>query len=148
MAAAAAAALASACAQPPHYQANTAMPNEVWHMDSVCRFDFDIDDTLARHTLYLDIRNASSYKYSNLLLYVDIDFPDGRRITDTVECPLADDHGRWLGKGWGSLRSSEIPYKAARFPAAGTYTARVAHAMRDARLAGIADIGIHIEKGR
>ena len=139
--------LTTACDNNRVYDNNIPLENEHWNMDSSYRFDFIIDDTLVSYNMYINIRNFGSYKYQNLLLYIDFELPNNKTIVDTVNCILADSKGKWLGKGWGSLWSSQIPYKShIRFPSKGDYSITFTHAMRDEKLKAISDIGIRIEK--
>ena len=95
----------------------------------------------------INIRNTGNYRYQNLLIYVDFEMPNNHTIIDTLNCILADKKGKWYGKGWGSIWSSTIPYKAnIRFPEKGNYCIKMNHAMRDEELKAITDIGVRIEK--
>ena len=61
--------------------------------------------------------------------------------------------GKWLGKGYGSLKENKLWYKEnIVFPLQGVYTLKVAHAMRQngtvegvSELEGIPDVGFQIE---
>ncbi len=131
------------------YETNKTIEGEKWHMDSSITFPFAIDDTLSSHNLLINIRNSGSYRYRNLLLYIDFQLPNDQIIVDTLNCILADEKGKWFGKGWGSIWSSAIPYKSRiRFPHKGEYRLKLAHAMRDENLKAITDIGIRIEKAQ
>jgi len=131
------------------YEDNTPLGLEQWSMDSSYNFNFPINDTVSLHNMYINIRNSGSYKYQNLLLYIDFKLPNNQTIIDTVNCILSDSKGKWLGSGWGSLWSSQIPYKMhVRFPSQGAYSIQITHAMRDEKLKAISDIGIRIEKSK
>ena len=66
---------------------------------------------------------------------------------DTIEFILADQTGRWLGKGWGNLKENDILLKSnLTFPLSGDYSFLVQHAMRKDTLHGISNIGLRIEK--
>jgi gliding motility-associated lipoprotein GldH len=60
---------------------------------------------------------------------------------------LANDAGRWTGKGWGALFHTffDVSEYTARHPA-GTRTVKVIHGMADKLLMGVNDVGIRIEK--
>ena len=60
---------------------------------------------------------------------------------------LADDKGRWYGKGFGDIHELKLPYRSnVFFPLKGEYTFTVQHGMRKEDLKGVYDIGIRIEK--
>ena len=73
--------------------------------------------------------------------------PDGKSITDTLEYQLADEKGRWLGKGLGDINELRLPYKTnIFFPVTGTYRIRVQHGMRAEDLKGVYDFSLRVEK--
>ncbi len=120
---------------------------ETWHMEDTLRFDVQIDDTLSLHELYLDVRNTTDYSYSNLFLFMDIEFPGGRVLRDTLECILAERDGSWTGKGFGHIKSNRFLFRDdVWFPDTGVYTFKVYQGMRYEKLPGISDIGIRIER--
>ncbi len=129
------------------YDQYCTIPDMAWHMDSTYRFDVIIMDSINPHNILLNIRHGGNYPYRNLILFVNIHFPNEKQLVDTVNCILADQTGKWYGKGWGSLYSNTIMYKRRiRFPVNGNYTIAVQHAMRDPVLSAINNIGIRIEK--
>ena len=68
---------------------------------------------------------------------------DGRQKTDTVNCELADEFGRWSGGGWGSYYQQELLLDN-RFRFGRDQVVTIQQAMRDDRIRGISDIGIRI----
>ena len=129
------------------FQDQQAIPGKSWHYEDGLAFAVTIGDTLSLHKMYLDIRNSVDYKYSNLFIFMDIEFPDGRVLRDTLECVLADRRGQWTGRGFGRLRFNRFLFRDdVWFPLEGTYTFRLYHGMRDDELYGISDAGIRIEK--
>lgn len=136
-----------ACQPGVVYQEQKGVPTGGWHYDDGILFEVHIEDTLALHELYLDVRNTTDYDYSNLFLFLDIVFPDGRQLRDTVECVLADRKGQWTGKGFGHVRSNRFLFRDdVWFPVPGTYRFRIHHGMRHDELRGLSDVGIRIEK--
>lgn len=139
--------LLAGCYNSSIYDQYRSLPKEKWHMDSLKNFKFQIEDSLAIYTMYLNIRNTGEYSFSNLILFVDTDLPGNQHIRDTINCILADDKGEWLGSGFGSIWTSKIPYKTkVRFPRSGEYNLTIQHGMRKETLKGITDIGVRIEK--
>ena len=132
------------------FQANT---GGSWSRDDVKEFNFTQNDTISRFNLFINIRNDNSYPFSNLFLIADLNFPNGTVIRDTLEYEMALPDGKWLGKGYGSLRENKLWYKEnIVFPDSGVYTLKVAHAMRQNGvvegvniLEGITDVGVQIE---
>jgi gliding motility-associated lipoprotein GldH len=69
-------------------------------------------------------------------------------LIDTVNCKLADNSGKWLGKGIGDLWDLQIPYIGGfKFAQKGKYTVSLEQAMRvENGLEGITDVGLRVEK--
>ncbi|NOR76679.1 MAG: gliding motility lipoprotein GldH [Draconibacterium sp.] len=123
------------------------IPENGWHKDSVAIFNIPITDTLQNHNLYINTRNDIKYKYSNLWLFIEIIQPGKIGITDTLELLLADQRGKWLGEGFGGIKTQQVVYKSGVFfPVSGEYTVNIRHGMRDETLNGITDIGFRVEK--
>lgn len=124
-----------------------------WEKDEAVRFDFKAPDTLNVYDVFINLRNDERYPFSNLFLIVNMEFPGGKVITDTLEYEMAKPDGEWLGKGFTDLKESKLWYKeAVRFPDTGSYSMEIYHAMRKngnvegvRSLDGITDVGISIE---
>lgn len=118
-----------------------------WSASDVKTFRFDITDTLSKHEFFIDLRHDQIYPFSNLYLFVDFDFPNGRQRRDTVLCELADARGAWLGTGSGPVVDHRIGFlSATAFPLSGAYEISVAHAMRRDPLPGVLDVGFRLER--
>jgi gliding motility-associated lipoprotein GldH len=73
--------------------------------------------------------------------------PDSLLTNDSIECYLADQRGKWLGSGIGSIMEMPVLYQQKiRFKKVGVYHYKIAHGMRDSILSGINDIGMRVEK--
>jgi gliding motility-associated lipoprotein GldH len=124
------------------------IPQAVWNRDSLVVFQITVTDTVQRHNLFLNVRNDIDYKYSNLWLFVEIIQPgDTTAVIDTFEFTLADQTGKWLGHGFGGVKTNEMLFKRnVYFPLAGNYELQIQHGMRGKLLEGITDIGFRLEK--
>ena len=123
------------------------IPDAAWHKDSLVVFNVPIDDTLQNHNLLIQLRNATSYNFSNLWLFIEITQPDGEILKDTFEVVLADLSGRWLGQGYGGLKTLQAIYRRdVYFPKSGEFTIAIQHGMRQEVLKGIHDVGFRVEK--
>ena len=129
------------------YEKNISINDGVWNQDSVIAFDLDITDTLQPYNFYINIRNSTDYRYSNLYLFIDTYFPDETHARDTLEFILADTDGKWFGKGFGKIKESTVLLrKGVHFPMSGHYRFTMEQAMREENLEGIEDVGMRIEK--
>lgn len=139
----------SGCIHPAVYDENMDITQNKWNADALATFSVNITDTVSVHHVYISVRNTTDYPYSNLYLFVETHAPSGAMLRDTVEYFLAHDNGQWVGKGFGALRDNQFPYKRyIRFPESGIYTFSLQQGMRTQNLAGIASVGIRIEKDK
>lgn len=116
-----------------------------WWKNQAEQFEVSVQDSLQPYDFYLNVRHNTSYRYSNLYLFLQTRFPNGNISRDTIEIVLANAEGKWLGKGWGDVREDHVLLrKQLRFPLKGTYVFSIWQAMRQDTLTGIQDVGIQI----
>ncbi len=139
--------LFSSCDSNRVFEKNIAIDNGIWNADSIIKFNMEIEDTLQPYNFYINIRNSTDYRYSNLYLFIDTYFPDDTHARDTLEFLLADSEGKWFGKGFGKIKESKVLLrKGVHFPMSGHYVFTLQQAMREENLEGIEDVGMRIEK--
>jgi gliding motility-associated lipoprotein GldH len=131
------------------YTNSQAMPHETWKLMNVPAFKVLITDTLTSNNVIFTIRNGSAYPFRNIFLFVSTISPNGEKITDTLQYNLADEKGKWYGRGFGDIHELNLPYKSnVYFPLKGTYEFKIQHGMRIENLKGVYDFGLRIEKVR
>ena len=134
------------------------VPNQ-WHKDSVANFNFKAPDTLKNYDLFVQLRNTNDYRFSNLFLIVELNYPHGKAVKDTLEYKMAAPNGELLGTGFSDLKESKLWFrgyeKPFHFEEQGAYTIRIQHAMRNngevngvINLEGITDIGFRVEQAQ
>ncbi len=129
------------------------LPNQ-WNKDSIITFTPRNIDTIQSYNLFFNVRNNNDFEYSNLFLISEIQFPQGKVITDTLEYEMAAPTGEWLGTGFGDVKENKLWYKEkVQFPESGKYKVSIKQAMRKngnekgiENLKGITEIGFRIEK--
>lgn len=132
------------------------VPNQ-WHKDSIISFIVIPPDSTNNYNLFVNLRNTNEYKYNNLFLIVEIDYPNGKILKDTLEYKMADPNGKLLGTGFTDVKENKLWYKGFDKPfifnESGEYKIKIQHAMRQngqvngiENLEGITDIGFRIEK--
>lgn len=130
------------------------IPNSSWNKNHIINFNFTITDTISKKNLFINLRNNTSYAYSNLFLIAKMQFPDGKKIIDTLEYDMADASGKFLGTGFSDIKENKLFYKEKIiFPLKGEYSFEVYQAMRKlgdvegvTSLKGILNVGFRIEK--
>jgi gliding motility-associated lipoprotein GldH len=129
------------------FEKNEEIKDYLWDVKDVKKFEVKITDTVTPHNFFVNVRNADGYQFSNLYLFIKTIFPNGKYARDTLECILANEEGRWLGKGLGDIWDNQILFKRSkRFPLTGTYTFVIEQAMRQPKLPMVMDVGMRIEK--
>lgn len=135
------------CSEPPYFEEVRELPSQEWKIEEPFTFDFKIEDTEQPFDLLLNFRHGDAYPYSNIHLFMELDFPNGKKSTDTLECILADSRGMWLGRTPGDLVDHRILLnERAIFPLAGDYTVTITQAMRVDPLPDVYDVGFALEK--
>lgn len=127
--------------------------DNVWLKNKVVKFEVEIEDTISKNNLFLNIRNNKEYEFSNLFLIAKIDFPDGFQVIDTLEYEMTDKSGNFLGSGYTDVKQNKLFFKEnVQFTQKGKYHFQVEQAMRKSgnvqgldSLKGITDIGVRIE---
>lgn len=123
------------------------LPEEGWRISNKLSYDVVIDDNTKYHNVFLTVRHADSYPYSNLYVFLTTTYPDGKKSLDTLECILANKKGEWQGDGAGDIWDNKIPLKQnLRFPKTGKYNFTFEQGMRSDPLPMILDFGMVIEK--
>ncbi|UJH90252.1 gliding motility lipoprotein GldH [Antarcticibacterium sp. 1MA-6-2] len=130
----------------------TSIP-DAWNKDSIVTFNLKNIDSVQAYDLFINIRNNNNFSYSNLFLIAQIQFPQGKVITDTLEYQMATPGGEWLGTGFGDVKENKLWYKEdVRFTEPGQYKVSIQHAMRKSGseegiedLEGITEVGFRIE---
>ena len=137
----------SSCNNGVVYTDSVAMTANKWPLMNVASFTSTITDTLNSNNLFFTLRTGSDYPFRNIYLFVTATSPEGKTITDTLQYYLADDKGKWYGKGFGDIHELKLPYKSnVFFPSKGEYIFKIQHGMRIQELTGVYDIGFRIEK--
>ena len=130
-------------------------PNE-WHKDSIVQFNFKAPDTLKNYNLFVNLRNTNDYKFNNLYLLVELNYPNGKAVKDTLEYKMAAPNGELLGTGFSDIKENKLWYRGFdepfKFKEEGDYIVNIQHAMRNngdvngiENLDGITEIGFRVE---
>jgi gliding motility-associated lipoprotein GldH len=139
----------SACDSSVVYEENHKIEDNNWSAEKPMTFLAVIDDTTSAHNVYINLRNASHYPFSNIFLFLNTTFPGGELDRDTLEIMLATPDGKWLGEGLGDIWDNRVLFKKnVSFPQKGEYRFEFTQAMRLNPLPGVMDVGIRIEKSK
>lgn len=135
----------ASCEKPSEFEGNQPIKASGWNASEPVHFEFETNDTIQLHNFYIDVRNREDYPFSNIFFFVEMEFPNGKKSIDTVECMLANEQGEWLGEPTASLYSHEFLYQRAKqFPLGGRYKIDIRQGMRVDELKGISDVGFKL----
>ena len=140
------------------FDAYKSVPNQ-WNKDSIATFNFKAPDTLSDYNLYVNLRNTNAYKFNNLYLIVELNYPNGKAVKDTLEYKMAAPNGELLGTGFSDVKENKLWFRGFKEPfkfnEEGDYTVNIQHAMRKngdvsglENLEGITEIGFRVEQAQ
>lgn len=135
--------MATACSGDGDFSRFERLPENGWAYGDTLMFDTTRPDSLSRGNLSLAMRHSGEYQYANI--WLEVSYNDNGHIRrDTLNIPLADNYGRWLGKGFGSTRQLELPVARDILPLTASRIG-VRHIMRVDTLRGVREIGVVFE---
>lgn len=122
----------------------TRVPERGWaYGDTISIVATDLD-SLQTGRIFVGLHHDNNFLYSNLWLEVSYRDAYGRAHTDTVNIPMADNYGRWLGHGLGTGYQCEIALPDT-VTISDSCRISVRHIMRVDTIRGIDQIGITVD---
>lgn len=129
------------------YDQFQSVKNTGWHWKEPRTFQFDITDETVLYNISAQLRITGKYFYSNIWMKYEFS-GSGIDKKNEFQILLADNTGKWLGKG----RNNLIHYSSGIFKNVklkkGKYLINIYQNMRDENLSGINDLGILVEKSQ
>lgn len=131
------------------YEKNIDFSKNLWLVDSVAQFEFEITESDLSYNLYYNVRNSVSYPYHNLYVRHTLEDSLGNILSSALQnMDLFDPiTGAPLGDGLGDIfdhRILAIPNQ--RFSKNGLYKFKIQQFMRQDSLPLILSIGLRVEK--
>lgn len=131
----------------------------IWGWKETKSYTFTIEDSTHFYNIYCGLRITGKYNYSNIWLIYElaesksenasaVNSPGTSLQKKQFQIELADQTGRWLGKGMSNLISYEQPLLIKTKLKKGNYTFKLSQNMREDLLSGVNDVGIKVEKGQ
>ncbi len=127
----------------------------IWGWNESKSYTFTVDDSTHYYNIYCGLRITGKYNYSNIWLIYEL--AESRNANNSslnsllkkqFQIELADQTGRWLGKGMSNLISYEQPLLIKTKLKKGNYTFKLSQNMREDLLSGVNDVGIKVEKAQ
>ncbi len=125
------------------------LPADGWaYTDTVSLLPVDTsltdNDSIIDGTLHVALRHNNAYPYSNIWLELTYHSDGPWLMRDTINMPLADLYGRWLGSGFGTGYQRDLTVSP-RSRIDLTRPVALRHIMRVDTLRGIEQVGIFIK---
>ena len=123
------------------------LENQVWHVDSLPHFEFEVIDAAKSYQIEYKIRYALGYPYQNLYVTYYLEDDAANIISsDLQEIVLFDSKtGEPQGSGLGDIFDFQtMGLPVVKFPKAGTYHFRLKQFMRREELPFIMSVGIEV----
>lgn len=135
------------CDKTRYFDENKPIDKTGWYYNHKLFFDVPIDNPSQAYNMLINVRVNNKYKYSNLFIVLNQTNPDRTDSSERFEIQLADESGKWLGKGLGDLFDYQQPIKQnIIFKEPGVYRFELAQNMRDDTLLHVISAGIRLEK--
>tara|TARA_Y100000385_G_scaffold194747_1_gene201600 strand:+ start:17104 stop:17598 length:495 start_codon:yes stop_codon:yes gene_type:complete len=130
--------------------------SSAWNKHDIISYEFVAPDNLNPYNLFINLRTTTDYKFSNLFLVVELNYPYGKVTKDTLEFLMAKPSGELLGTGFSSVKEHKLWFKGHDggfvFSEEGRYKVHIQQAMRlrgnpkgISNLDGIIDVGFSVE---
>ena len=84
-----------------HYHSFT---DSSWNSQDDIKFDITTEDSTQVRISNISIRHNTSYKYQNIIFFLHHSYKENIISTDTIELLLAEDNGKWTGKGKSNIK--------------------------------------------
>ena len=123
------------------FEKNVDIKNNVWDKTVKTSYTLDIQDTTQHYDISVNVRHTNFYQFSNLWIMIYTTFPDGTRLSQKVELPLAEKDGKWYGDCLGSICDINVPIQKK-----GKYTFEFEQLMRADQLPAVMAMGLKVEK--
>ncbi|MDR1678438.1 MAG: gliding motility lipoprotein GldH [Prevotellaceae bacterium] len=137
--------VSASCSNNTVFSEYVTLPENGWSKDSTANFSFSVPNGRVPYDLLVNVRHRGDFKTQNLWLFISTETPDSVVKNDTIEFFLANERGKWLGSGFGSLYNmSVLAAQQQRFVPNKSYKVSIRHGMRDSLLTGINDIGLEV----
>lgn len=125
-----------------------------WDKKDLKTFVCEINDTITKHNLFMNVRIDNNYEYSNMFVIMKVYQPNEITVVDTLQYQVANSDGVLLGKGLSDIKESQLWLKEGyTFPTKGSYKFTIEQAVRklgeidgDSSLKGVLEVGLRIEK--
>lgn len=147
--------LLSACTPSPFYQQTSSIAENAWSNRFIPTYNFEITDTNASYKMFFILRHTDAYPFSNIWLIASLKQPGDSAFQKLrIEIPLAEQSGKWLGRGMGEIWEQRLPVNSIMNEGGisnflrkkGKYQLKLEQNMRLNPLPDVLQVGLRVEK--
>jgi gliding motility-associated lipoprotein GldH len=138
----------ASCSKMELFEKSAPIPEQKWFTTYSPSFSFNITDTASLYNIYIVIRHTDAYKFNNIWLKLDMQFPEDSVRSRKLDITLGTDANGWEGAGMDDIfeyrkiiSPGPVPFKKT-----GKYTFTISQIMREDPLEHILNVGIRAEK--
>ena len=130
-----------------HYHS---FPDSSWNYQDDIKFHITTEDSTQVRISNISIRHNTSYKYQNIIFFLQHSYKENIISTNTIELLLAEDNGKWIGKGKSNIKEFSTTILSPKTYQNGLHSFSLELAMRDntstelEKLDGISDISFYL----
>ncbi len=132
------------------FEKNADFHARFWDVNEKPVFDFSIDDSLQRYSLYCNVRNSLDYPYARIFVTWTLRDSVGTVLERNLMQHMLFDEKTgepFGGSGLGDIYDHRIPLKRGyTFPHTGTFSLSFEQYMRTDTLAGVLAVGMRLER--
>jgi gliding motility-associated lipoprotein GldH len=126
------------CQPSPYYSNDLIIDDGSWDQADELVGTFEIVDTVSRYNLYLDLDHSTDYRYENIYLQIETQFPHKDPVTQVLPIDIANKKGQWYGKcGSKSCKLRVVLRDKTKFEALGNYQIKISQHSREDQLTGV-----------
>ena len=125
-------------------------PDSDWNSQKIVKFDITTEDSTQVRISNISIRHNTSYKYQNIIFFLHHSYKENIISTDTIELLLAEDNGKWIGKGKSNIKEFSTTTLSPKTYQNGIHSFFLELSMRDdssvelEKLNGVSDISFYL----
>lgn len=140
---------AASCLPADNYHSFCSVPSTGWSKNDTLYLQLQEQREESQCQAYIEIRHTQEYPYQSVWLLVSHNEADSLTFrTDTIECRLTDNTGKFDGNGLSGSYQKSIPFKAIRLQKNTDPLFKITHFMKEKEIQGITDIGIRLSYGQ
>ncbi|HMM11486.1 MAG TPA: hypothetical protein PKE03_05275 [Bacteroidales bacterium] len=137
----------TSCGGKPVFESVVAFDDLIWNRFNIIEMDVAIDDAEPLYDVKVSFVHTDVYPSDHIAMNITFYFPNGGMRSRDYEFRLQDAGMQWTGEKTGDFFSNTFPVNMGmRFPETGITRVRIENKMTKFNIAGIASVGLLVEK--